>query len=82
MAKSLPQKSQFIIYQTESGETRIDARFEDETVWLSQQLMAELFQTTVPNINLHIRNVFKDGELDKEATIKDFLIVQKEGSRK
>ena len=69
-------KSQLIIYQTEAGETKIDVRFQDETVWLSQQLMAELFQTTVPNINMHIKNIFDEGELSKNATIKDFLIVQ------
>jgi len=74
-------KSQLIIYQTESGETKIDVRFQDETVWLSQQLMAELFQTTVPNINIHIKNIFEEGELNKKATIKDFLIVRKEGTR-
>lgn len=74
--------SQLVIYQTETGETKIDVRFQDETVWLSQQLMAELFQTTVPNINMHIRNISAEGELDKKATIKDFLIVRKEGERK
>ncbi|MBS1258499.1 MAG: hypothetical protein MAG551_01558 [Candidatus Scalindua arabica] len=74
-------ESQLIIYQTETGETKIDVRFQDETVWLSQQLLAELFQTTVPNINMHIKNIFDEGELSKNATIKDFLIVQKEGKR-
>ena len=73
--------SQLIIYQTETGETKIDVRFQDETVWLSQQLIAELFQTTVPNVNMHVKNIFEEGELSKKATIKDFLIVQKEGSR-
>ena len=74
-------KSQLIIYQAETGETKIDVRFQDETVWLSQQLMAELFQTTIPNINMHIKNIFDEGELGRKATIKDFLIVRKEGSR-
>ena len=46
--------SQIIIYQTESGETKLDVRFQDETVWLTQKLMAELFQTSVPNINMHL----------------------------
>ena len=73
--------SQIIIYQTESGKTKIDVRFQDETVWLTQKLMAELFQTSVPNINMHLKNIFEEGELDEEATIKEFLIVQKEGSR-
>jgi len=74
--------SQIIIYQTESGETKLDVRFQDETVWLTQKLMAELFQTSVPNINMHIKNIFDEGELEENRTIKDFLIVQKEGSRK
>lgn len=81
MQKKEQNNSQLIIYQTETGETKIDVRFQDETVWLSQQLMAELFQTTIPNINMHIKNIFEDGELDRKATIKDFLIVRKEGER-
>jgi hypothetical protein len=75
-------KSQIIIYKTESGETKLDVRFQDETVWLTQKLMAELFQTTVPNINMHLKSIFKEEELKENSTIKDFLIVQKEGSRK
>jgi len=73
--------SQFLIYQTESGETKLDVRFQDETVWLTQKLMAELFQTSVPNINMHLKSIFEEGELEEKATIKDFLIVQKEGAR-
>ena len=73
--------SQIIIYQTESGETKLDVRFQDETVWLTQKLMAELFQTSVPNINMHLKSIFEEGELKEKATIKDFLIVQKEGNR-
>jgi hypothetical protein len=73
--------SQIIIYQTESGKTKIDVRFQDETVWLSQKLMAELFQTSIPNINMHLKNIFEEGELEEKATIKDFLQVQKEGTR-
>ena len=70
-----------IIYQNENGETKLDVRFQDETVWLTQKLMAELFQTSVPNINIHLKNIFEEGELDENRTIKDFLIVQKEGAR-
>jgi len=73
--------SQIIIYQTETGQTKIDVRLENETVWLSQKSMAELFQTTVPNINMHLKNIFEEGELDPQATIKDFLIVRLEGTR-
>jgi len=74
-------KSQIIIYQTENGETKLDVRFQDETVWLTQKLMAELFQTTSQNITIHLKNIFEEGELEEEATCKDFLQVQKEGNR-
>lgn len=73
--------SQIIIYQTESGQTKIDVKLENETVWLTQKSMAELFQTTVPNINMHLKNIFEEGELDPNRTIKDFLIVRLEGNR-
>lgn len=79
---AMENKSQIIIYTTEKGETKLEVRLENETVWLTQKLMAELFQTTVPNINLHLKNIFEEGELSEEATIKDFLIVQSEGGRK
>jgi len=74
-------KSQIIIYQTENGEIKLDVRFQDETVWLTQKLMAELFQTTSQNITIHLKNIFEEGELDESATCKDFLQVQKEGNR-
>lgn len=74
--------SQIVIYQTEDGITKLDVRLENETVWLTQRSMAELFQTTVPNINSHLKNIFEEGELNSVATIKDFLIVQNEGSRR
>ncbi len=77
----MENNSQLIIYQTEDGKTKLDVRLEDETVWLTQKLMAKLFQTTVPNINMHLKSIFDDGELEEQATIKDFLIVQKEGNR-
>ena len=73
--------SQIIIYQTESGETKLDVRFQDETVWLTQKLMAELFQTSSQNITIHLKNIFEEGELDENSTCKNFLQVQKEGSR-
>ncbi len=74
-------KSQLIIYQTETGETKIDVRFQDETVWLSQQLMAQLFQTSQQNISLHIQNIYEEDELKREATHKKYLSVQEEGKR-
>jgi hypothetical protein len=73
--------SQIIIYQTESGEIKLDVRFQDETVWLTQKLMAELFQTTPQNITIHLKNIFEEGELEEKVTCKDFLQVQIEGDR-
>ena len=74
-------KSNILIYQTEGGQTKIEVRLENETVWLTQKLMAELFQTTPQNITLHLNNIYSEKELSKEATCKDFLQVQKEGER-
>ena len=72
---------EIVLYQAEDGRTRIECRFAHENIWLSQALMAELFQTTVPNINLHIKNILAEGELAEGATIKDYLIVRQEGGR-
>jgi hypothetical protein len=74
-------KSELILYQTEDGKTKIEVRLQDETVWMTQKLMAELFQTTKQNISLHIQNIFDEGELIPEATVKECLTVQTEGSR-
>ncbi len=76
-----PNNSQTIIYQTEDGETKLDVRLENETVWLTQKLMAELFQTTVANIIIHLKNIFEEGGLNGVATIKDFLIAQQRYGR-
>jgi len=73
--------SQFLIYQTENGETKIDVRFQNETVWLTQKAMAELFQVKPQNITMHLKNIYLEGELQKEATCKEFLQVQTEGKR-
>ena len=75
------EDNKIIIYQTEDGHTRIDVRIENETVWLTQAQMAELFQKTPQNITMHIRNAFNEGELDEQATCKEFLQVQTEGAR-
>ncbi len=72
---------EILLYQTEDGRTRIECRFENNTLWLSQVLMADLFQTTVPNINIHIKNILAEGELLEAATIKDYLMVRSEGAR-
>jgi hypothetical protein len=74
-------KGELILYQTEDGRTRIECRFEGETVWLTQALMAELFQTTPQNITQHLREIYTEGELDEEATCKPFLQVRTEGAR-
>ena len=73
--------SEIIIYQTDDGQTKIDVRMEEETVWLSQAQMAELFQTTKQNVSLHINNAFAEGELDPLTTVKEYLTVQNEGER-
>ena len=73
------QKSQIIIYKTEDGKTKIDVRFENETVWLTQNALAELFQTTKQNISQHIKNVFEDGELQSNSVVKDFLTTAIDG---
>lgn len=74
MTDNLPQRqSDILIYQTEDGRTRIDVRLENETVWLSQAAMAELFQTTKQNISLHIRNILQEGELDEGEVVKKYL---------
>ncbi len=80
MTLPAPQ-GQFLVYLSEDGKTRIDVRLENETVWLTQQHMAELFQTTKQNISLHLKNIFADNELARDATVKDFLTVQFEGGR-
>jgi len=81
MSEKLPQKSHFLVYEAGDGTLKIDVRLEDETVWLSQRLMADLFQKDVRTINEHIQNVYDEGELEPETTIRKFRIVQKEGQR-
>lgn len=73
--------SQLLIYQTPDGQTRLEVRLEDETVWLSQKLMAELFQTTQQNISQHIAGIYEEEELSLAATHKKFLSVRQEGGR-
>ena len=74
------QTNEIILYQPDDT-LALDVRVEDESVWLTQAQMAELFQATKQNISLHIRNIYKEGELDEEATVKEYLTVQKEGNR-
>ena len=72
---------EFLIYNTPDGEADIEVRLENESLWMSQQQMKVLFQTTKQNISLHIKNIYQEGELDEEATVKEYLTVQDEGER-
>lgn len=78
----IPGNHQITIYETEDGKARISVRFEKENVWLSQKLMAELFECSGDNISLHIKNIFSDGELSEASTTEDLSVVQTEGRRK
>ena len=72
-------QSRFLLYQTSDGQTRLEVRLENETVWLSQNQMAELFQTTKQNVSLHIRNIFKEGELPEGSVVKEYLTTAADG---
>jgi hypothetical protein len=74
-----PSQSQFLVYRTEDGKLKIDVRFEGETVWLSQQQMGDLFQTSKQNISLHIQNIFKEKELQESSVVKDSLTTAADG---
>jgi hypothetical protein len=82
MSEKLPQKNHSLVYQAEDGTLKIDVRLEDESVWLTQPLMAELFQTSQQNISHHIRMIYAEGELLPEATHKKYLSVRQEGARR
>ena len=77
----LAKRSEFLIYRSENGAIKLEVRIERETVWLTQQQLAELFQTTVPNISMHLSNIFEEGELQPEGTVQSFLTVRQEGAR-
>ena len=81
--KQIPEtpKGEVLLYQSDDGSVRLDVRLEDETVWLTQPLMAELFQTTQQNISQHVQNIYEEVELIEEATHKKFLSVRQEGNR-
>ena len=74
-------ENQIEIFKTQDNQTEVQVLFEQETVWLSQKQMSELFKTSIPNVNMHIKSIYIEEELNQESTIKDFLIVQKEGTR-
>ena len=73
--------SDLILYQTEDGKTRIQCRFEDESIWLTQAQIAELYQKDVKTINEHLLNIYEDKELDEDSTIRKFRMVRLEGKR-
>lgn len=72
---------EILLYQTEDGRTRVECRFAEESLWLTQALMAELCQTTPQNITLHLKTLYQEGEIAEEATCKDYLQVRVEGNR-
>jgi hypothetical protein len=74
-----PPQGQILIYQ--DGSLKLQVRLDGQTVWLPQRLIAELFQVAVPTVNEHLKNIYDEAELDREATIRSFRIVQREGSR-
>ena len=81
MNKELENSGKVLIYQTEKGDTKVDVYFEEDTIWMTQRSMAELYQVDVRTINEHIGNILADGELDETATIRNFRIVRQEGNR-
>ena len=81
MSNKLANTGRILIYQNEKGDTKVDVYFAEDTIWMAQRTMAELYQTTPQNITTHIKNIYKDHELSEEATCKDYLQVQIEGNR-
>jgi hypothetical protein len=81
MTETVPPAGEFLLYQTEDGRTRVECRFVEDTLWLTQAVMAELYQKDVRTINEHLKNAFEEGELDPQATIRKFRIVRQEGGR-
>src|SRR3990172_12669221 len=77
----MKDQSQIILYQTADGKTRVEVRFEHENVWLTQKLMAELFNVTVPTVNEHLSNIFKISELIAGSVIREFLITAADGKK-
>ena len=73
--------SELLIYQSETGDTKVEVRLENDSVWLTQGQMTELYQTTKQNISLHLKNIYKERELDENLTVKEYLTVQQEGNR-
>jgi len=81
LAQTIQKMNEIIIYQTTDNQTQIEVQFEKETIWLTQKQIAMVFGTEIPAINKHIKNIYKAGELDNEATVSKMEIVQQEGKR-
>jgi len=78
----MDKENKLILYKDEEGKVSVNTRFADEDVWLTQAQLAEIYQTTKQNVSQHIDNIFSDGELDENRTVKNFLTVREEGKRK
>lgn len=76
------QQSDIIIYTTDDGQARLQVRIKDETVWLTQKQMAELFQCSTDNIGLHLKNIFKEGELSKNSVTEEYSVTASDGFRR
>ena len=74
-------KNNLIIYTSKDGNIKVNVNIQNEDIWMSQDLMADLYDTTKNNISMHLKNIFNEGELNKDSTVKKFLIVQNEGTR-
>lgn len=72
---------EIIIYQSEDGTSKLDVKLEDETVWLTQAQLVDLFQSSKANVSEHIKNIYNEGELEESSTVREFRIVRREGSR-
>ncbi len=81
MSDELVNTGKILIYQNEKGDTKIDVYFEEDTIWMTQKAMCELYQVAKSSVSEHISNIFKDGELEPEATVRKFRTVQTEGTR-
>lgn len=75
------EQNQIVIYTGEDGQSRLEVKFQGETVWLTQAQLVDLFQSSKANISEHIKNIFLEGELDSDSTVRKFRTVQKEGNR-
>jgi hypothetical protein len=76
-----PPTGEIVLYETADGKTRVECRFAQETLWPSQALIAELFQVSIPTVNEHIKNIYDEGELSPNPTLRKFRIVRREGTR-